>query len=133
VLTSLVIAYTVAPWAAYRFLKIQGHEQEVLRTTTNTGDFSNGTTRIMGRLIADAKARRYFFLGVGVLMLAVLAMPAFSLVQFKMLPKNNTNTFNITVDMPEGTALEETDRVVRRVGDSCVARRSKPEPRGETA
>jgi multidrug efflux pump subunit AcrB len=44
-------------------------------------------------------------------------MPAFSLVQFKMLPKNNTNTFNITVDMPEGTALEETDRVVRRVGD----------------
>ncbi len=34
-----------------------------------------------------------------------------------MLPKNNTNTFNITVDMPEGTALEETDRVVRRVGD----------------
>ncbi|MBI3574317.1 MAG: efflux RND transporter permease subunit, partial [Gammaproteobacteria bacterium] len=27
-LTSLVIAYTVAPWAAYRFLKIRGHEQE---------------------------------------------------------------------------------------------------------
>jgi multidrug efflux pump subunit AcrB len=34
-----------------------------------------------------------------------------------MLPKNNTNTFNITVDMPEGTSLEETDRVARLVGD----------------
>jgi multidrug efflux pump subunit AcrB len=34
-----------------------------------------------------------------------------------MLPKNNTNTFVITVDMPEGTTLETTDYVARRVGD----------------
>jgi multidrug efflux pump subunit AcrB len=27
-LTSLAIAYTVAPWAAYRFLKVRGHEHE---------------------------------------------------------------------------------------------------------
>jgi multidrug efflux pump subunit AcrB len=38
-------------------------------------------------------------------------------VELKMLPKGNNNTFNITIDMPEGTPLEETDRVVRAVGD----------------
>lgn len=32
-LSSLVIAYTVAPWAAYRFLKIKGHEQGVAHET----------------------------------------------------------------------------------------------------
>jgi multidrug efflux pump subunit AcrB len=65
----------------------------------------------------------------------VLAMPAFNLVLFKMLPKNDTNTFNVTVDMPEGTSLEETDRVTRLVGD-VVRRHPQVEtyetPVGET-
>jgi len=38
-------------------------------------------------------------------------------VELKMLPKGNQNTFNITLDMPEGTTLEETDRVLREIGD----------------
>ena len=124
-LTSLIIAYTVAPWAAYRFLRVRGHEHEGM--AHHQGFLERHYARVMGRLIADSGARRYFFLGVGVLMLAVLAMPAFNLVLFKMLPKNDTNTFNVTIDMPEGTSLEETDRVSRLVGD--VVRR---QPQVET-
>ena len=117
-LTSLVIAYTVAPWAAYRFLKIRGHEQEgVVHHDEHKGFLERHYARIMGRLIADAKARRHFFIGIGVVMLLVLLMPVFNLVLFQMLPKNNTNTFNVTIDMPEGTSLEETDRVSRLAGD----------------
>jgi len=116
-LTSLVIAYTVAPWAAYRFLKVRGHEHEGLAHEEHRGFLERHYARIMNRLIADAKARRNFFIGIGVVMLLVLSMPAFNLVLFKMLPKNNTNTFNLTIDMPEGTSLEETDRVARLVGD----------------
>jgi multidrug efflux pump subunit AcrB len=132
-LTSLIIAYTVAPWAAYRFLKVRGHEgiahHDVQGSTSAARDRKSGAAdehkgflerhyaRIMARLIADSGARRKFFLGVGALMLLVLAMPAFNLVLFKMLPKNNTNTFNITIDMSEGTSLEETDRVARLVGN----------------
>ncbi|MCR4331099.1 MAG: efflux RND transporter permease subunit, partial [Sulfuricaulis sp.] len=117
-LTSLVIAYTVAPWATYRFLKIRGHEQEgVVHHDEHKGFLERHYARIMGRLIADAKARRHFFIGIGVVMLLVLLMPVFNLVLFQMLPKNNTNTFNVTIDMPEGTSLEETDRVSRLVGD----------------
>jgi len=115
-LTSLVIAYTVAPWAAYRFLKVRGHEG-LAHHDEHKGFLERHYARIMGHLIANSGARRKFFLGVGVLMLLVLAMPAFNLVLFKMLPKNNTNTFNITIDMPGGTSLEETDRVARLVGD----------------
>jgi len=116
-LTSLAIAYTVAPWAAYRFLKIQGHENEGIEHHGQHGWLERFYEGWMGRLIGSRGARNVFFLGVGLLLLAVLLLPAFGWVKFQMLPKNNTNTFNITIDMPEGTSLEETDRVARLVGD----------------
>ncbi|HYA36976.1 MAG TPA: efflux RND transporter permease subunit [Candidatus Methylomirabilis sp.] len=116
-ISSLAIAYTVAPWAAYRFLRVKGHEHEGAAHEGHHGFLERHYARIMGRLIGDARARRNFFIGIGVVMLLVLAMPAFNLVLFKMLPKNNTNTFLITIDMPEGTTLEETDRVARLVAD----------------
>ncbi len=111
---SLAIAYTVAPWAAYRWLLVKGghgHDDH------KPGILERGYAAIMGGLLNSRIARWLFFTAVLGLMGAVLAMPAFDLVKFKMLPKNNTNTFNITIDMPDGTALEETDRVARLVGD----------------
>jgi multidrug efflux pump subunit AcrB len=116
-LVSLFIAYTVAPWAAYRWLQVRGHEQEGFEHH-HGGVLEKYYARWMTRLLDSGKARRNFYIAIGVLMLAVLAMPAFNLVLFKMLPKNNTNTFNVTIDLPEGTALEETDRVARLVGDA---------------
>jgi multidrug efflux pump subunit AcrB len=113
-LTSLFIAYTVAPWAAYRWLKIKGGEHAVEHAP---GAIERVYAAIMRRLLDSRAARNGFFAGLALLLLLVLAMPAFNLVLFKMLPKNNTNTFNVTIDMPEGTSLEDTDRVARQVGD----------------
>jgi len=110
-IVSLAIAYTVAPWAARRWLGTGGHEDH------GPGRLERAYAWAMGRLLDDRGRRRGFFLAIGLLMLLVLALPAFNLVLFKMLPKNNTNTFNVTIDMPEGTSLEETDRVARLVGD----------------
>ena len=112
-LVSLAIAYTVAPWAALRWLqgkKLQPHEH-------TPGWLERHYVRLFTRLLDESKARRRFMLGVLAVLVLVMLLPAASLVQFKMLPKNNTNTFNVTVDMPDGTALEQTDRVVRAVGD----------------
>ena len=110
-LTSLAIAYTVAPWAARRWLRTSGGG------THGAGALEGLYLRWFTPLLEHRRRRRQFFAAVALLMAAVLALPAFDAVQFKMLPKNNTNTFNITIDLPEGTALEETDRVVRLVGD----------------
>ncbi len=111
-ITSLAIAYTVAPWAAYRWLRVKGggHQHK-------PGVLERAYAAVMGGLLKSRIARWLFFAAVLSMMGAVLVMPNFDLVRFKMLPKNNTNTFNITIDMPEGTSLEETDRVVRLVGD----------------
>jgi len=116
-ITSLMIAYTVAPWAAYRWLKIKGHEHEGLDHSDHNGWLEKFYVRFMQHLLASSRARLSFIAGLVIAMALVLVMPAFDLVLFKMLPKNNNNTFNIAINMPEGTALEETDRVARRVGD----------------
>ena len=109
---SLAIAYTVAPWAAYRFLKVQSHAHE-----GHHGLLERNYARLMQLLTRSRLARNLFFMVVALVMLLVLIMPVFQLVQFKMLPKNNTNTFVVTIDMAEGTTLEHTDYVARRVGD----------------
>jgi multidrug efflux pump subunit AcrB len=111
-IASLFIAYTVAPWLAYRFLKVSGHVHE-----DHNGILERGYARMMQRLISNRLARNVFFAVVAVTLVLAMIMPVYQWVQFKMLPKNNTNTFVITVDMPEGTTLETTDYVARRVGD----------------
>ncbi len=49
--------------------------------------------------------------------LVTMSFPLFQLVKFRMLPKANKNTFLVSIDMPAGTVIENTDRVARAVGD----------------
>lgn len=114
-LSSLVIAYTVAPWAAYRFLKVNEHDGAMHES--HNGFLERSYVYLMSGLINSRLSRWLFVIFITILMIAVLFMPAYDLVLFKMLPKNNTNTFVISVDMPEGTTLEHTDYVARQVGD----------------
>jgi multidrug efflux pump subunit AcrB len=119
-LASLAIAYTVAPWAAARWLKVHGGEAH----EHAPGMLERGYAVLMRRLLESRVARYGFMVAVLALLGAVMALPAFRLVEFRMLPKNNTNTFNVTVDMPEGTAFARTDAVVRKAADVL---RSHPE------
>ncbi|MDX2477783.1 MAG: efflux RND transporter permease subunit [Gammaproteobacteria bacterium] len=116
-IVSLAIAYTVAPWAANKWLKTSADGK-----SSHEVDHSNGIPeRLYGAIfktLADKPLnRRLFLLAVVALLLAVFLLPVYDQVKFKMLPKNNTNTFNITIDMPESSSLENTDSVARRVGD----------------
>ena len=116
-IVSLVIAYTVAPWAANKWLKTSADGK-----SSHEVDHSNGVPeRLYGAIFKTLAAkplnRRLFLLAVVALLLAVFLLPVYDQVKFKMLPKNNTNTFNITIDMPESSSLENTDRIARLVGD----------------
>jgi multidrug efflux pump subunit AcrB len=113
-IVSLAIAYTVAPWAARKWLTVTGgaHAHEHA-----PGWLEQNYLRYFTRLIDVPAARKRFFIVVLAALALAMLLPVARIVDFKMLPKNNTNTFNITIDMPEGAALEETDRVVRRIGD----------------
>jgi len=121
-LFSLFIAFVISPWAALRMLANAkaGHGE-------TEGGQEGWTTRFYRRLmmplLVDARKRTLFLVGVVVLLLSVFTLPLLKIVRVKMLPFDNKSEFQVIVDMPEGTTLEQTARVTRE-----VARRVAQEP-----
>ncbi|MBZ5534557.1 MAG: efflux RND transporter permease subunit [Acidobacteriia bacterium] len=109
---SLLVAFVVTPWAGLRLLKRQGnhaHHQESWSTKLYR--------RVMSRLIHDPRRRFGFLLTVALLLLVAISLFAFKLVRVKMLPFDNKSEFQVIIDTPEGTTLEETAAVTREIGD----------------
>jgi multidrug efflux pump subunit AcrB len=55
------------------------------------------------------------FAGVGLLLAGAILLIPLKAVQMKMLPFDNKNEFQVILDMPEGTALEQTARVSKEI------------------
>ena len=56
------------------------------------------------------------WLGVLALIAASMALPVMQAVVLKMLPFDNKSEFQVVLDMPVGTPVEETARVLREIG-----------------
>ncbi len=121
-LFSLFIAFVISPWAALRMLS----KEENPHTEGEEGEES-WTTRVYRRamtpLITQPRTRRIFLVSVVLLLLMVLALPVLKIVRVKMLPFDNKSEFQVIIDMPNGTTLEQTTRVARE-----IARRVAEEP-----
>lgn len=129
---SLVIAYILTPWIAQRWLPCKMSEPNLEEKDESPKDWVHqGYLRLATPLIESPTVRRSFWIVVALLFVAAMLQPLWQFirpagingpmtpgtVELKMLPKGNQNTFNITLDMPEGTTLEATDRVLRDVAD----------------
>jgi len=57
-----------------------------------------------------------FFGGVVVLLLAAVAFVPLKWIRVKMLPFDNKSEFQVIIDMPDGTPLEQTTRVAQTLG-----------------
>jgi multidrug efflux pump subunit AcrB len=114
-LFSLGVAFVVSPWAAFRLLKHYATE------TGGKHDAEGWTTklyrRIMEPLIADSKRRFIFLVGVASLLLVAIAFIPFKFVRVKMLPFDNKSEFQVIIDMPDGTTLEQTTHVAQALGN----------------
>ena len=106
-LFSLAAAFIVTPWAAARLLHVGGraHGQAAEGAATRL------YRRAMAALIGQRGLRLAFLAGVSLLLLAAMLLVPLKLVTVKMLPFDNKSEFQVVVDMPEGTALEQTARV----------------------
>ena len=109
-LFSLLIAFIISPWAAYRILRSEAsesrHHDE--HHPSNEGWTTRFYRQIMNPLILNS-VKRHRFLGlVVVLLLAAVALLPLKLVTVKMLPFDNKSEFQVIVDMPVGTTLEQT-------------------------
>lgn len=106
---SLIVAFLVTPWAAVRVLKREGSGHEHGQEDAVTRWYR----RFMGGLIATPVYRLGFLVGVVVLLLASMSLVYFGAVKVKMLPFDNKSEFQVILDMPEGTSLEQTARVAK--------------------
>ncbi|MCC6590004.1 MAG: efflux RND transporter permease subunit [Bryobacterales bacterium] len=115
---SVLVAFMVTPWAAVRILGSKGahypeHEDRVTRWYRV----------FMGRLLSQGVYRWGFMLFVTVLLLGSMSLVYVKFVQVKMLPFDNKSEFQVIVDMPEGTTLEETARVTRALADEAFSQK----------
>jgi len=136
-IASLVIAYILVPYLAYRLLgkkaikEMQERESLEAHHVHKEDWMQKLYVKAINPMIESRTKRNVFLFVVLVALIAAMIQPALQFmrgdgmnnplhpagVEVKMLPYDNTSTFLVQVDMPEGTALEATDRVVRHVGE----------------
>jgi Cation/multidrug efflux pump len=141
-IASVLLAYTVVPWGAYRFLRKKaakaadahsqaGHDPEQDASQSPQDALQRGYLRVVTPLLESSGRRNIFFLIVVVLLLLAMLMPLWQFVRpqgmngplsamgvnLKMLPEGNVSDFMIQVDTPAGTALDATGQVTQAVGD----------------
>ena len=110
---SLLVAFVVTPWASLRLLK----EHKKHKAQGREGWTTRMYRRVMGKLIHE-KQWRYGFLGlVALLLIASFSLVLLKAVRVKMLPFDNKSEFQVIIDMPEGSTLEQTAAVSREISD----------------
>jgi multidrug efflux pump subunit AcrB len=114
-LFSLLVAFIVTPWAAVRLLK-----RPLEHEHTPEDLFTRLYRRVMDPLIASPRMRLAFLSGVAALLVAAMALVPLGLTRVKMLPFDNKSEFQVVIDMPEGTALEETARVTSALATEAL-------------
>jgi multidrug efflux pump subunit AcrB len=116
---SLAIAFVVTPWLAVRLMKSHGagHGEPAVSKLDARLDstFRKLLTPFLDPL-KGAAARLKLAIVVVLLILGSVSLAYFQLVVLKMLPFDNKSEFQIIVDMPVGTPVEETARVLQEIG-----------------
>jgi multidrug efflux pump subunit AcrB len=117
-LLSLAIAFVVTPWLARLWMKQAPSAVHDPRQGLSAR-LAPAFERIFRPLLDDGRgARNRALLGAAVaaLIAVSLALPLTGLVRLKMLPFDNKSEFQVIVDMPAGTPVEQTAAVLRELG-----------------
>jgi multidrug efflux pump subunit AcrB len=123
-LLSLAVALMVTPWLSARLLAgAAEHEspspggergaKPVLAERLH--DFFERLLRPFLDAVAGGRRRRLLFAGMGALVLLAVGLVAVQAVVLKMLPFDNKSEFQVVVDLPEGSTLEDTSALLAQL------------------
>ncbi|MBI3947915.1 MAG: efflux RND transporter permease subunit [Armatimonadetes bacterium] len=114
-LFSLLVSFTVTPMLASRWYRV-GEEMEAKRGLFGLLDrFYHGLDAGYRRLLGWALRHRPLVVVGGVLSLVGTMMVFGPRLGFEFFPQMDQGQLNVSVEMPAGTSLERTDRVLKRV------------------
>jgi multidrug efflux pump subunit AcrB len=120
---SLLIAFTVTPWLALKLMKA-GNPAQAAHAHGET-PLAAGLQRLFRSLLTpflDSSAKRRALLA-GILAAVALSVSLATIpgsrlgVVLKMLPFDNKSEFALVVDMPAGTAMEDTAAALHEMGE----------------
>ena len=134
---SLLIAFIVTPWASIRILRWGKKYSKITEGTPSAKDlehhdasehpedfFTKLYRKMMGPLLHHTGWRWTFLIGITLLLLGSMATVGLGWVKVKMLPFDNKSEFQVILNMPEGSSLEQTAAVAREM---AAAIRTEPE------
>ena len=117
-LISLGVAFIVTPWMAYKLLR-NSHAVHECEDQEQSARLYRFFSRFMSPFLNGRKGRGprwLLMLGIFALIGASVALPVLQVVVMKMLPFDNKSEFQVVVDMPEGTTVEQTAHVLGELG-----------------
>jgi multidrug efflux pump subunit AcrB len=127
---SMGVAFANTPWLAYHALRRRAErEQEPPAPALEETPHYRAYQRVVAPFLDHARSARRLFVAVAVLFAVAALLTALRAVPLKMLPFDNKNELQIVVNPPEGTTLERSDALARRL---CQVLRRAPEVRDFT-
>ncbi len=110
---STLCAVTIVPWLCHRFLKHSPVSKHARNHQGVPDWIMRGYRGLMLPFLNSRWLRRGLFMIVIILLMAAVSLAIFRLVPLKMLPFDNKDEFQVVINMPEGSTLEQTDAAVR--------------------
>lgn len=106
---SLAIAFTVTPWLALHLTKTDGHGAHTTHAPSPlTTALQTFFTRALTPFLHSARHRWLLLGGVVAGLVLSVGLAVVQAVILKMLPFDNKSEFQVVLEMPAGTALEDT-------------------------
>jgi multidrug efflux pump subunit AcrB len=122
---SLGIAFVISPWAFTHVLtiwkpkEVSGHGEE--------SRLDRLYRKFMGRLLTHTLSRWLYLGATVILLLGAMSLVYFKKVTLKMLPFDNKNEFEVVLTLPEGTALEHTQKAADEISRALLAEATEVE------
>ncbi|HQT26158.1 MAG TPA: efflux RND transporter permease subunit, partial [Burkholderiales bacterium] len=110
---SLAIAFIVTPWLAFKLSAKHMHHDA---GHGKQDEFFRKRLTPFLRKNEGGKNRKLLLIGIFILIMLAVSLAAVKLVVLKMLPFDNKSEFQVVVDMPVGTPLEDTAKVLHEIG-----------------
>ncbi|PHR54239.1 MAG: multidrug transporter AcrB [Robiginitomaculum sp.] len=106
---SFFVAMTITPWLMH---KIAAGKPEASADHDSEGPLGALYRKIATPLMGPKRVAWTFLIVVGVLSLASTLLFATKSVTVKLLPFDNKSEFQVVLDLPEGSSLEQTHRIL---------------------
>ncbi len=112
---SLAIAFTVTPWLALKLMKSHGaaHGEPAAAAPTKV---QRVFERLLRPLLDSARKRWLLLAGILAALLLSVGLAVVEWVVLKMLPFDNKSEFQVVLEMPAGTPLEQTAATLQEMG-----------------